>query len=534
MLMADLAVNLPNDLPGGASPQAATMDDVFGTTLADGGSPGDALAEYAYLGIGWIVQEDYPEPELRLDYDSGTPGEYAGFDAFGRVVDHGWYAYDLFNRRVAKTVAIGANPADPEDVSYFIHDGERGERGNAGDHLVLVFDGHGDLTNRYLHGPAVDQILADEQVDSLTTPGEVLWPLTDNLGTVRDLAVYDDATGITAIVNHLTYNAFGEITDQTDPTVPHRFAFTGREWDEDAGLYYYRARWYDPELGRWLSEDPIGFAASDANLYRYVKNVPTVYVDPSGLQHPDAYFVGDGRQGVLGYPPPPKMLGPSVLAVYRTTSDRLAEEYRQAANDFPNEQDIQSWCHFISTLRGHSQRHGLITELWVLGHGGSNEDYIGQWLGEDIQFMPQHSAELRPFLARDATIFLMGCAVGLWQEYALAAANNSNAHIVAATAFQTYHIDEQRGSPDFDLQPIRQVLVRDDDGRLRQVPDPEGRPGGYLRFSPGANEGIETHLPNPWPYRANDSRGAPIQVDRPGVRMRELRDAYRSLWPFNR
>ncbi len=68
--------------------------------------------------------------------------------------------------------------------------------------LVELKDGHGDLTNRYLHGPAVDQILADEQVDSLAAPGEVLWPLTDNLGTVRDLAVYDDATGITAIVNH--------------------------------------------------------------------------------------------------------------------------------------------------------------------------------------------------------------------------------------------------------------------------------------------------------------------------------------------
>ena len=181
-------------------------------------------------------------------------------------------------------VAIGSDPAAPEDITHFIYDGERGERGNAGDHLVLVFDGHGDLTNRYLHGPAVDQILADEQVDSLAAPGEVLWPLTDNLGTVRDLAVYDDATGITAIVNHLTYNAFGEITDQTDATVNHRFAVTGCEWDEDAGLYYYRARWYDPELGRFLSEDPIGFAAGDANLQRYVGNAPTTRTDPRFVQ----------------------------------------------------------------------------------------------------------------------------------------------------------------------------------------------------------------------------------------------------------
>ena len=90
MLMADLAVNLPNDLPGGVTPQAATMDDVFATTLADGGSRGDTLAEYAYLGLGRIIQEGYPEPEVRLDYDSRTPGDYAGFDRFGRVIDHRW------------------------------------------------------------------------------------------------------------------------------------------------------------------------------------------------------------------------------------------------------------------------------------------------------------------------------------------------------------------------------------------------------------------------------------------------------------
>ena len=138
------------------------------------------------------------------------------------------YDYDVFNRLVGKTVAYGTDPADPEDVTYFVYDGERWERGNAGDHLALVFDGNGDLTNRYLYGPAVDQILADEQVDSLTAPGDVLWPLTDNLGTVRNLAAYDGATGDTTVVNHRTYTAFGQILDETAPTIHHRFAYTAR------------------------------------------------------------------------------------------------------------------------------------------------------------------------------------------------------------------------------------------------------------------------------------------------------------------
>jgi RHS repeat-associated protein len=193
------------------------------------------------------------------------------------------YAYDLFNRLVRVTLHTTDNGPLTTDT-FHIYDGERWERGNAGDHLALAFDGNGDLTNRCLHGPAVDQILADEQLDSLTTPGDVLWPLTDNLGTVRDLAAYDYATGDTTVVNHRTYTAFGEILDQTDPTIHHRFAYTGREWDEHAGLYHYRARWYDPLLGRFLSEDPIRFEAGDANLQRYVGNGPTNATDPSGLE----------------------------------------------------------------------------------------------------------------------------------------------------------------------------------------------------------------------------------------------------------
>ncbi|MEO0531794.1 MAG: RHS repeat-associated core domain-containing protein [Planctomycetota bacterium] len=66
-------------------------------------------------------------------------------------------------------------------------------------------------------------------------------------------------------------------------------AFAGREWDEDAGLSYNRARWYDAELGRFLSEDPIGLSGGDANVYRYAAGDPANYRDPSGL-----YFEGYG------------------------------------------------------------------------------------------------------------------------------------------------------------------------------------------------------------------------------------------------
>jgi RHS repeat-associated protein len=61
------------------------------------------------------------------------------------------------------------------------------------------------------------------------------------------------------------------------------FEFTGRQRDGTTGLQLHGARWYDPEIGRWLSEDPSGFDGGDANLYRYVGNSPTNFVDPTGL-----------------------------------------------------------------------------------------------------------------------------------------------------------------------------------------------------------------------------------------------------------
>lgn len=57
----------------------------------------------------------------------------------------------------------------------------------------------------------------------------------------------------------------------------------GREWDTNTGLYDNRARYYDPDLGRFISEDPIGFAGGDPNLYGYVNNNPLNGTDPLGL-----------------------------------------------------------------------------------------------------------------------------------------------------------------------------------------------------------------------------------------------------------
>ena len=72
-------------------------------------------------------------------------------------------------------------------------------------------------------------------------------------------------------------------TGKAASNIPTSYRYTGREYDEDIGLYYYRNRWYDPETGRFISEDPIGFAGGDINLYGYVGNNPYGYIDPFGF-----------------------------------------------------------------------------------------------------------------------------------------------------------------------------------------------------------------------------------------------------------
>ena len=70
---------------------------------------------------------------------------------------------------------------------------------------------------------------------------------------------------------------------QTDASEADRFMFAGMEYDSTTGLYYDHARYYDAAIGRFVSQDPKGFAAGDTNLYRYVGNHPTSSVDPTGF-----------------------------------------------------------------------------------------------------------------------------------------------------------------------------------------------------------------------------------------------------------
>jgi RHS repeat-associated protein len=92
--------------------------------------------------------------------------------------------------------------------------------------------------------------------------------------------------GTGALANTYTYDSFGKVTASTG-TLANAFLYTNREFDSETSLSYYRARYYDPTIGRFLSEDPISFEAG-VNFYAYVLNNPTNTIDPLGLDGGDA------------------------------------------------------------------------------------------------------------------------------------------------------------------------------------------------------------------------------------------------------
>jgi RHS repeat-associated protein len=77
------------------------------------------------------------------------------------------------------------------------------------------------------------------------------------------------------------YDSFGNISNNKNK-IDQPYTYTGREYDRETGLYYYRARYYDASIGRFTAKDPIGFEGG-INLYAYVGNNPVKWIDPWGL-----------------------------------------------------------------------------------------------------------------------------------------------------------------------------------------------------------------------------------------------------------
>ena len=222
---------------------------------------GNLLTKTAKLGV--------TRPDWAYDYDDLD--QLISVSRDGVEVER--YRYDAFGRR---SVIETANDNAVFERTGIVNDGS-----DRSIDLVQVDDGAGgagtpQIQNRYTHGGQVDEPLSLEVFTSGGTLDQAYTYHADHLGSIRFVT---DSLG--TIVNAYEYDSYGRPGFELEQ-VAQPFRYTGREWDQATELYHYRARQYDPETGRFLQEDPIGFAAGDLNLQRYVGSNPLRYTDPSG------------------------------------------------------------------------------------------------------------------------------------------------------------------------------------------------------------------------------------------------------------
>jgi RHS repeat-associated protein len=240
----------------------------------------DGVAGGPYAGLTWVYAYNNANTLI-----SATESGSASFQVT--------YNYDVLGNRVEQDVTQSGNTT----VTRFDYD----KNGNAWADL----NSSNAVVTRRLYLNAVDALFA-----RVNSSGTEDWYLTDQLGSVRGLmnnsGTLDDA---------ISYDAWGNIGNESQPSAGDRYKFTGREFDSQTGLQYNRARSYNPATGSWMSQDPKGFSAGDSNFYRYVTNSPTAHTDPSGEFPPGVQLPpgiqGDADGGLQGAPSVFQRLSPS-------------------------------------------------------------------------------------------------------------------------------------------------------------------------------------------------------------------------------
>jgi RHS repeat-associated protein len=181
------------------------------------------------------------------------------------------FKYDGLGRRIEKSVM---RPGAAPKIKRYVYDG---------DHILAILDGDNKTLATFTYGPGIDEAL------EIDMPQEKRFYCIHHDGQNSVIALSDEKANV---VERIEYSAFGipyfsdvrgsvpVVSDRSFTLSP--FAFTGREWDPEIQLYYYRARYYDPYLGRFIQPDPIGFHGGDTNLYAYVGNNPVLRIDPFG------------------------------------------------------------------------------------------------------------------------------------------------------------------------------------------------------------------------------------------------------------
>lgn len=305
-----------------------------------------------------VVSYTYDENSNRITRNRTAAGSVketpftATYDVNNRMLTYNGYplTYDDNGNLIQRQTPVGPvtynwdaknqliSISGPNGTASFKYDaqGRRIEKTINGQTVSFLYDGHQAIAElsgsaigaTYHTGLQIDEVLARYS----NTGNRTL--LADALGSI--IALTDEAGAVRTQYN---YSSFGEAT-QTGDASDNSLQYTGRE-NDNTGLHYYRARYYDPQLKRFISEDPIGLAGGDVNFYAYVENNPVNKIDPLGLLGWDTIIKFIVKQGAKwGLKDPLDKITPPL-----DPSEQEKLERDDDNDGIPNFQDPDSpWC----------------------------------------------------------------------------------------------------------------------------------------------------------------------------------------------
>jgi len=272
--------------PSGTSTEYAydNASRLTGLTYKHGGNTLGALA-YAYdlasqrtqVGGSW-ARTGLPAALATATYNAGNHqtafgGATLTYDLNGNLTGDGTnsYTWNARNQLASLTGPMGGS---------FVYDafGRRQRKTIDGTITDFVYDGLNPV--RQAVGAATVDLLTGLRIDEYLTRTDASGARDLLAGALGSTVSLSDSSG--TIQTEYSYEPFGAVS-ASGSTSTNELRYTGRE-DDGTGLNYYRARYYDPGLQRFLSEDPIGFGGGDVNFYAYVANDPLTWTDPLGLK----------------------------------------------------------------------------------------------------------------------------------------------------------------------------------------------------------------------------------------------------------
>jgi RHS repeat-associated protein len=260
----------------------------------------DAAGQRTSVGGTW-ARTGVPAALTSATYDAANRivtwnGTSFSYDLNGNLTNDGTLAYTWDARNQLAGLSGGMSASFEHDGS-----GRRSGKTISGTTTNFLYDGLNFVQEQTSNGTPIANLvtgLSNDETFTRVDGSGTSHLLTDPLGGTIALT-----NGSGAVQTSYTYDPFGT-TSTSGSTSANAGQFTGRE-NDGTGLYYYRARFYSPQIQRFVSEDPSGFAGG-LNLFVYANNAPTVFADPLGLK-PSPGF---GQPPRIGAPPPPRIGAP--------------------------------------------------------------------------------------------------------------------------------------------------------------------------------------------------------------------------------